>query len=138
MANVASLSSAKKWLDEVMESVQPQGYKPLVFLVGCKKELLCEAAFQFVEREGKKMANELGAEFWAVSSSTGDGVEDFFTRVATLTFHEMIKREVNLANLTTLPRAISYNNRNNNQHKFIKLKRNKDCKKFWNFKCARF
>lgn len=136
MSNVSSLSSAKKWLEEVMASNQNGINKPLVFLVGCKKELLCESAFQFVEREGKKMANELGAEFWAVSANTGENVDEFFTRVSTLTFHEMIQREVNLANLTTLPKAITFNPHQHN--KFIKLKRNKKCKNFWSFSCARF
>lgn len=107
--------------------------KPLIFLVGCKKELLCESAFKFVEKEGIKVANELNAEFWTLSSSTGENVSEFFTRVSTLTFQEMIHREIsaNQSNSLSNKQPVNYST------KFIKLKRDKSCKRFFSFSCSR-
>lgn len=101
-----------------------------MFLIGTKKELLCESAFNFVESEAILRANKIGAEYWSVSAATGSMVEEFFTRVAVLTFQEVIHREINAARIE---KPIRYTN-----NKFIKLKKDKNCKKFWSFSCARF
>lgn len=132
MSNVSSLSSCAKWLEDVMSSNQGPS-KPLIFLVGCKKELLCESAFKFVEKEGIKVANELNAEFWTVSSSTGENVPEFFTRVSTLTFQEMIHREISANQSNSLSNKLPVNY----STKFIKLRRDKSCKRFFSFSCSR-
>lgn len=40
------------------------------------------------------MAQGLGAEYWAVSSKTGDNVESLFLRVAALTFDRSVMEEL--------------------------------------------
>lgn len=128
LSNVASLSSTKKWYQEVMasNSFRP----PLVFLVGTKKEMLRDTTLEFVEDNAIQVAKELDAEYWSVSSKTGQGVEPFFNRVAALTFQEMIQREITASRVD---RPVVYSN------KFIKLSSNKKpkgCKKYW-VSCAR-
>lgn len=123
MANLSTLANAKKWLDEVHES--NSNTEPLIFLVGNKKELLCESAFRFVEREAIRMANALNAEYWSVSAQTGENIVELFNRIAALTFHDMIWREID--DKTSPMKKYSYSN-------FIKIsrikksdKRNKHC-----------
>lgn len=94
---------------------------PMMFLVGNKKELLCESAYQFVEEQAINMAKELNAEYWAVSAQTGENVHELFDRIAALTFQEMIWREIE-DNAQEKCRKVSYSN-------FIKLTREKSSKK---------
>lgn len=39
------------------------------------------------------MANLMGAEFWVVSSRTGEGITDLFSRIAGLCFDKVVKIE---------------------------------------------
>jgi len=118
MANLSTLASARKWLDEVRESNRDN--VPFVFLVGNKKELLCESAFAFVEKEAIKMALELNAEYWSVSAQTGENVVELFQRIAALAFHDMIWREIE--DRQAPPRIVNYS-------KFIKISRTKSNEK---------
>lgn len=127
MSNLRTLQSIEKWHEQVLES-NPH-HKPLIFVIGTKRELLCESAFTFVETEALRIANKINAEYWSVSAATGFMVEEFFTRLAVLTFQDMIHREINAARIE---KPIKYTS-----NKFIKLKKDKNCKKFWSFSCAR-
>jgi hypothetical protein len=40
-----------------------------------------------------RLAEHMGAEFWAVSSHTGDGVSELFCRMAALAFDSSVCRE---------------------------------------------
>jgi hypothetical protein len=40
-----------------------------------------------------QLAERMGAEFWAVSSRTGDGVSELFCRMAGLAFDNSVCRE---------------------------------------------
>jgi hypothetical protein len=40
-----------------------------------------------------RLAEHMGAEFWAVSSRTGDGVSELFCRMAGLAFDSSVCRE---------------------------------------------
>lgn len=93
---MSTLLASRKWLEEVLESNPTSS--PLLFLVGNKKDLLCDSACQFVDEEGRKLAKELNAEYWCVSAMSGDSVHDFFNRVAVLTFQEMVWREIETVN----------------------------------------
>jgi small GTP-binding protein len=122
MSNVSSLASARKWLQEVLDSNQQK--MPLVFLVGNKKELLCESAFAFMEKEAIKIAGELKAEYWSVSAQTGENIHELFSRIAALTFQEMIWREIDdKVETSKSQKRVSYSN------KFIKLTREKKATK---------
>lgn len=43
-----------------------------------------------------KVAKDLNAEYWPVSSKTGKNVNDLFFRIAALCFEETIRRELEL------------------------------------------
>lgn len=47
-----------------------------------------------MEKRAAEVARKMKAEFWAVSSRTGDGVSELFTRAAVLSFHSMILHEL--------------------------------------------
>ena len=46
-----------------------------------------------MESHAVRMAEHMGAEFWAVSSRTGDGVSELFCRMASLAFDSSVCRE---------------------------------------------
>ena len=43
------------------------------------------------------MAKKLNAEYWFVSSSSGENVNEFFNRLASLVFNNSIKHELNIS-----------------------------------------
>lgn len=43
-----------------------------------------------------KIANQMNAEYWAVSSKTGKNIKDLFFRVAALCFENSVKCEIEL------------------------------------------
>ncbi|XP_064612149.1 ras-related protein Rab-34-like [Liolophura sinensis] len=90
LTDEVSLANASRW----MESATENATNPVRFLVGTKRDLLSEAAYTEVESHAVKVANELEAEFWGVSSKTGDNVVNFFFRAAALTFDAAVLREV--------------------------------------------
>ncbi|XP_024078280.1 ras-related protein Rab-34-like [Terrapene carolina triunguis] len=47
-----------------------------------------------MERDAIKVAKEMRAEYWAVSSLTGENVREFFFRVASLTFETSVLAEL--------------------------------------------
>lgn len=69
---------------------------PFLFLVGTKMDLVTEDTIAFYKQEGAKLANRFGAEFWMVSSNTGENVTQLFHRVVCLCFDQYILRELRL------------------------------------------
>ncbi|KAJ1520206.1 hypothetical protein ONE63_004417 [Megalurothrips usitatus] len=99
LSNLYSLSHCAQWLEEALAC---NITRPLVFLVGAKRDLLSSSAYKHVEEQATRLAQQLGAEYWAVSSRTGDGVSEMFSRMAALAFDASILRDLNTAN-TTVP-----------------------------------
>jgi len=93
VSDINSLASAEKWLEAARKENQGSN-NLLVFLVGTKRDLLSPSAYKHVEEEAIKMAKTLNAEYWGVSSKTGDNVKDFFFRVAALSFEGAVLREL--------------------------------------------
>lgn len=125
LSNMSSFLNVRSWLKEI--SVEEQSFdikqqdsqhdRPLIFLVGSKKDLLTYERLEFFETEARKLATEIGGEFWMISSQTGDSVADLFNRVACLTFQGMIQDEIRLANEQELfSRSLQANNNNNNNN----------------------
>lgn len=52
------------------------------------------ASYASVEQSAIKISKQLKAEYWAVSSKTGENVTAMFYRIAALSFNEYIKKEV--------------------------------------------
>ncbi|XP_044732523.1 ras-related protein Rab-34 [Chrysoperla carnea] len=89
LCNLMTLSNCKKWLDDALKVSQD----PIIFLVGTKKDLMGNAAYEGVERHIMKVAKELNAEYWPVSARSGDGVHDLFERMAALAFNDLVEQE---------------------------------------------
>ncbi|XP_036745703.1 ras-related protein Rab-34 isoform X4 [Manis pentadactyla] len=90
--DVASLDHTKQWLADALKENDPSSV--LLFLVGSKKDLSTPAQYALMEKDALKMAHEMKAEYWAVSSLTGENVREFFFRVAALTFEANVLAEL--------------------------------------------
>uniref|UniRef100_S4RIU7 Ras-related protein Rab-36 n=1 Tax=Petromyzon marinus TaxID=7757 RepID=S4RIU7_PETMA len=92
LADIESLDHAKQWLKDAMKENDPDSV--LVFLVGTKKDLLSEGQCSRVESDAIKIAKEMKAEYWSVSAKTGDGIKDFFFRIAAQAFEDCLLKEL--------------------------------------------
>lgn len=90
LSDESSLSNVARWMDDAAGNSSD----PIKFVVGTKKDLVSPAAFESIEQNAVEIANSLGAEFWAVSSKTGENVKEFFFRAVALTFEAAILREI--------------------------------------------
>ncbi|XP_023386337.1 ras-related protein Rab-34 isoform X2 [Pteropus vampyrus] len=72
--DVASLEHTKQWLADALRENDPSSV--LLFLVGSKKDLSTPAQYVLMERDALKVAQEMKAEYWAVSSLTGINSDD--------------------------------------------------------------
>nr|XP_035977945.1 ras-related protein Rab-34 isoform X2 [Halichoerus grypus] len=90
--DVASLEHTKQWLADALKENDPSSV--LLFLVGSKKDLSTPAQYVLMEKDALKVAQEMKAEYWAVSSLTGENVREFFFRVAALTFEANVLAEL--------------------------------------------
>ncbi|XP_078043079.1 ras-related protein Rab-34 [Augochlora pura] len=91
LSNLISLGHCERWLIEAAKSNKEPYH---VFLVGTKRDLLSNQIYRIIENRAIAVAQKLKAEFWAVSSKTGDGVSELFTRIAVLTFHSMVLNDL--------------------------------------------
>uniref|UniRef100_A0A8B9JK67 Ras-related protein Rab-34 n=1 Tax=Astyanax mexicanus TaxID=7994 RepID=A0A8B9JK67_ASTMX len=92
LTDVASLQHTRQWLEDAMKENDPTNV--LLFLVGTKKDLSSPAQYSLIEEDAVKMAAEIKAEYWAVSSLSGENVREFFFRVASLTFESNVLAEL--------------------------------------------
>ncbi|NXR64227.1 RAB34 protein, partial [Rhadina sibilatrix] len=90
--DVASLEHTRQWLADALKENDPSNV--ILFLVGSKKDLSTPAQYSLMEKDALKVAQEMQAEYWAVSSLTGENVKDFFFRVAALTFEHSVLAEL--------------------------------------------
>ncbi|NXA05352.1 RAB34 protein, partial [Sapayoa aenigma] len=94
--DVASLEHTRQWLADALKENDPSSV--ILFLVGSKKDLSTPAQYSLMEKDALKVAQEMQAEYWAVSSLTGENVRDFFFRVAALTFETSVLAELERSN----------------------------------------
>ncbi|XP_075887378.1 ras-related protein Rab-34-like [Nelusetta ayraudi] len=92
LSSIGSLAHARQWLEDAMKENDPSSV--LLFLVGTKKDLSTPEQLSQVEQEAIRLSEEIKAEYWAVSAKSGDGVKDFFFRVASLTFEANVLSEL--------------------------------------------
>ncbi|XP_059511127.1 ras-related protein Rab-36 isoform X4 [Stegostoma tigrinum] len=92
LADIQTLEHTKQWLEDALKENE-QGLST-IFLVGSKKDLLSQAEYERTEADAIKMATEMQAEYWAVSSKTGENVREFFFRVAALAFEASLLKEL--------------------------------------------
>ncbi|NWW82543.1 RAB34 protein, partial [Climacteris rufus] len=96
--DVGSLEHTRQWLADALKENDPSNV--ILFLVGSKKDLSTPAQYSLMEKDALKVAQEMQAEYWAVSSLTGENVKDFFFRVAALTFENSVLAELERGNST--------------------------------------
>ncbi|XP_053131372.1 ras-related protein Rab-34 isoform X3 [Hemicordylus capensis] len=94
--DVASLDHTRQWLADALKENDPSSV--LLFLVGTKKDLSSPARYHHMEKDALKVAEEMQAEYWTVSSLTGENVREFFFRVAALTFEGSVMAELERTN----------------------------------------
>lgn len=90
-----------------------------MFLVGTKMDCIADSVVEFVETEALKVAESLSAEYWSVSSRTGYNVENFFKRVAALSFSEIILTSIDRMKEDKESQAVQYS------AKFVNLNKKK-------------
>uniref|UniRef100_G3T474 Ras-related protein Rab-36 n=1 Tax=Loxodonta africana TaxID=9785 RepID=G3T474_LOXAF len=69
LSDVQTLEHTRQWLEDALRENEPGS--SAIFLVGTKKDLLSGAACAQAEMEAVRLANEIQAEYWAVSAKTG-------------------------------------------------------------------
>lgn len=90
LTDLRSLHCCPRWLEEASSDNKND---PLVFLVGTKKDLCMDSVYQAVEKHATGVAKNMNAEYWAVSSKSGEKVQEFYCRLAALAFNESVLRE---------------------------------------------
>lgn len=93
LTNIFSLRNASVWLYEAKKACATTN--PFVFLIGSKKDLLSAASYKIVEKHAIRAAQTMIAEYWVVSSKTGENINSLFNRIACLTFDENIPKQFN-------------------------------------------
>ncbi|XP_077350372.1 ras-related protein Rab-34a [Festucalex cinctus] len=92
VTDVASLEHSRQWLEDALRENDPTAVQ--LFLVGTKKDLSSPAQYAQIERDALEVAQEMRAEYWALSSLTGENVKKFFFRVASLAFETNVLAEL--------------------------------------------
>lgn len=92
LTSIKTLNNTKQWLEEALE--QNTTTCPEIFLVGSKKDLCKGSDFSQMEMHALKVAEEINAEYWSVSSKSGENVKGLFRRIAAVTFEQAILREL--------------------------------------------
>ncbi|KAK2111497.1 hypothetical protein P7K49_011243 [Saguinus oedipus] len=110
--DVASLEHTKQWLADALKENDPSSV--LLFLVGSKKDLSTPAQYVLMEKDALKVAQEMKAEYWAVSSLTGENVREFFFRVAALTFEANVLAELEKSGARRIGDVVRINSNDNN------------------------
>ncbi|KTF85223.1 hypothetical protein cypCar_00012805, partial [Cyprinus carpio] len=98
MADIKSLEHTQQWLSEALRENEPDSC--FVFLVGTKRDLLSAEECQRTESDAINIAAEMKAEFWSVSSKTGENIQEFFFRVAALAFEDAILKDLETGSST--------------------------------------
>uniref|UniRef100_A0A673GXU4 Ras-related protein Rab-36 n=1 Tax=Sinocyclocheilus rhinocerous TaxID=307959 RepID=A0A673GXU4_9TELE len=99
MVDIKSLEHTQQWLKEALQENEPDSC--FVFIVGTKRDLLSAEECQRTESDAIKIAAEMNAEFWSVSSKTGENNQEFFFRVAALAFEDAILKDLGTEISTT-------------------------------------
>ncbi|XP_056139279.1 ras-related protein Rab-34a isoform X1 [Lampris incognitus] len=123
--DVASLGHARQWLEDALNENDPTSVQ--LFLVGTKKDLSSPAQYSQIEQEAIKLAQEIRAEYWAVSSLTGQNVKEFFFRVASLAFEANVLAELEKSGSRQIGDIVRISSNSNNLYAASKKKQPKCC-----------
>ncbi|RZF42689.1 hypothetical protein LSTR_LSTR001484 [Laodelphax striatellus] len=97
MSKIITLSHCGQWMHDALQWTNQLAYgRPHCFLVGTKMDLLSPSAYERVIQIASKEAHRFQAELWAVSSQTGENVNELFNRIAALAFQANVCMERNV------------------------------------------
>ncbi|CAF4975605.1 unnamed protein product, partial [Rotaria socialis] len=100
MNDIDTLKSAERWINEALQTTTADN--PLIFLVGSKRDLITDnTSHAKIEQTARIVAKRVNAEFWSLSSLTGSNVEEFFKRIACVTYQTLIRQQLNSPNTST-------------------------------------
>ncbi|XP_075052924.1 ras-related protein Rab-34 isoform X2 [Mixophyes fleayi] len=125
LTDISSLEHTKQWLQDALKENDPSSV--LLFLVGLKKDLASPSQYVLIEQDAIKVAKEMKAEFWSVSSLTGDNVKEFFFRVASLTFESSVLAELEKTNARRIGDVVRINSNDSNLYQNTKKNKSKCC-----------
>ncbi|XP_071994369.1 ras-related protein Rab-34 isoform X2 [Engystomops pustulosus] len=123
--DISSLEHTKQWLQDALKENDPSSV--LLFLVGSKKDLISPSQYALMERDALKVAKEMQAEYWSMSSLTGENVKEFFFRVASLTFESSVLAELEKTNARRIGDVVRINSNDSNLYQSTKKNKSKCC-----------
>lgn len=123
--DVASLGHSRQWLEDAMKENDPTSVQ--LFLVGTKKDLSSPAQYSQIENDAIQLAREIKAEYWALSSLTGESVKEFFFRVASLAFECNVLAELEKSGSRQIGDVVRINSNSNNLYTTSKKKQPSCC-----------
>ncbi|XP_040194457.1 ras-related protein Rab-34 isoform X2 [Rana temporaria] len=120
LSDISSLEHTKQWLQDALKENDPSS--ALIFLVGSKKDLISPSQYILMEQDAIQVAKEMNAEYWSVSSLTGENVKEFFFRVASLTFECSVLAELEKTNARKIGDVVRINSKDSNLYQSKKNK----------------
>ncbi|XP_033832352.1 ras-related protein Rab-34a isoform X1 [Periophthalmus magnuspinnatus] len=125
LTDVASLGHTRQWLEDALKENDPTSVQ--LFIVGTKKDLSSPAQYNQIEQDALKIAQEMSAEYWAVSSLTGENVKEFFFRVASLAFEMNVLAELEKSGTRQIGDVVRITRNSSNLYSVSKKKQSGCC-----------
>ncbi|XP_053313042.1 ras-related protein Rab-34 isoform X2 [Spea bombifrons] len=125
LSDISSLEHSKQWLRDALKENDPSSV--LLFLVGSKKDLCSSSEYALMEKDALRVAKEMQAEYWSVSSLTGENVKEFFFRIASLTFESSVLAELEKTNARKIGEVVRINSNDTNLFQMSKKNKSKCC-----------
>ncbi|XP_020784300.1 ras-related protein Rab-34a isoform X1 [Boleophthalmus pectinirostris] len=125
LTDVASLGHTRQWLEDALKENDPTSVQ--LFIVGTKKDLSSPAQYTQIEQDALKIAQEMSAEYWAVSSLTGENVKAFFFRVASLAFEMNVLAELEKSGKKQIGDVVRITSNSSNLYSMSKKKQSGCC-----------
>ncbi|XP_057684995.1 ras-related protein Rab-34-like [Corythoichthys intestinalis] len=125
VTDVASLEHTRQWLEDALRENDPTAVQ--LFLVGTKKDKSSPAQYLKIEQDALQVAQEMRAEYWALSSLTGENVKEFFFRVASLAFETNVLAELEKSETRQIGNIIKIQSNTSNLYNTSKKKKQPAC-----------
>ncbi|XP_070761787.1 ras-related protein Rab-34a isoform X2 [Enoplosus armatus] len=117
VTDIASLGHVRQWLEDALKENDPTAVQLF----------LSPAQYSQIEQDALKLAQEIRAEYWAVSSLTGENVKEFFFRVASLAFETNVLAELEKSGSRQIGDVVRINSTSNNLYAASKKKQPNCC-----------
>ncbi|XP_018410519.1 PREDICTED: ras-related protein Rab-34 isoform X3 [Nanorana parkeri] len=117
LSDISSLEHTKQWLQDALKENDPSSV--LLFL--------SPSQYALMEKDAIKVAKEMQAEYWSMSSLTGENVKEFFFRVASLTFESSVLAELEKTNARKIGEVVRINSNDSNLYQSSKKNKSKCC-----------